>query len=144
MACTRPKPFNGLSILVTVFALTLAPLVASAQQQSTDQGIQEVIVTAQKRATSLEDVPFSVAAQTQDDIRNSGSESIIDLARNVAGLTIADIGPGQSQIAIRGISSGQVVRDQPGVKPQVGVYLDESPISIALLPPDLELFDLER
>jgi iron complex outermembrane recepter protein len=143
MACTRPRVFNRLSSWAAISGLTLLPLVASAQQQ-TDQGIQEVIVTAQKRATSLEDVPFSVAAQTQDDIRNSGSQSIIDLARNVAGLTIADIGPGQSQIAIRGISSGQVVRDQPGVKPQVGVYLDESPISIALFTPDLELFDLER
>src|SRR5690606_8058025 len=50
----------------------------------------------------------------------------------------------QSQVAIRGISAGQVVRDQPGVKEQVGVYLDESPISIALFTPDLELFDLQR
>jgi len=47
-------------------------------------------------------------------------------------------------MAIRGISSGQVIRDQPGVKEQVGVYLDESPISIALFTPDLEMFDLER
>src|SRR5262249_49381375 len=51
---------------------------------------------------------------------------------------------GQSQVAIRGISSGQVIRDQPGVKEQVGVYLDESPISVALFTPDLELFDLDR
>ncbi len=57
---------------------------------------------------------------------------------------MADLGPGQSQVAIRGISSGQVIRDQPGVKEQVGVYLDESPISVALFTPDLELFDLDR
>src|SRR5215469_1296443 len=69
---------------------------------------------------------------------------IVDLARNVAGLAIADLGPGQSQMAIRGISSGQVIRDQPGLKEQVGVYLDASPISIALFTPDLELFDLDR
>ncbi|TLZ24010.1 MAG: hypothetical protein E6K27_15130 [Gammaproteobacteria bacterium] len=48
------------------------------------------------------------------------------------------------QRAIRGVSSGQVIRDQPGVKEQVGVYLDESPISVALFTPDLELFDLDR
>ena len=47
-------------------------------------------------------------------------------------------------MAIRGISAGQVIRDQPGVKEQVGVYLDESPISVALFTPDLELFDLDR
>jgi iron complex outermembrane receptor protein len=47
-------------------------------------------------------------------------------------------------VAIRGISAGQVVRDQPGVKESVGVYLDESAISVALFTPDLDLFDLER
>ncbi len=59
-------------------------------------------------------------------------------------MTITDLGPGQSQVAIRGISAGQVVRDQPGVKESVGVYLDESAISVALFTPDLDLFDLER
>ena len=44
-------------------------------------------------------------------------------------------GPGQSQVAIRGVSAGQIVRDQPGVKEQVGVYLDESVISLSLFTP---------
>src|SRR6266404_8742878 len=143
MARTLASFIRSLTIPAAVAGLGGLPFVATAQQ--VDQvAMQEVIVTAQKRETSLQDVPFSVAAQTQNDIRASGANNIVDLARNVAGLTIADIGPGQSQIAIRGISSGQVVRDQPGVKPQVGVYLDESPISVALFTPDLELFDLER
>src|SRR5437016_3165482 len=123
--------------------IALLPPVASAQQ--TEQAvILEIIVTAQKRESGLQDVPFSVAAPSEAQIRNSGASNIVDLARNVAGLTIADLGPGQSQMAIRGISSGQVIRDQPGVKEQVGVYLDESPISVALFTPDLELFDLDR
>ena len=46
--------------------------------------------------------------------------------RNVAGFTVQNLGPGQSQVAMRGVSAGQIVRDQPGVKEQVGVYLDES------------------
>jgi iron complex outermembrane recepter protein len=106
--------------------------------------IQEVVVTAQKRLSAIEDVPFSVAAETEHQIRDAGAESIVDLARNVTSLTVADLGPGQSQVAIRGISSGQVIRDQPGVKEQVGIYLDETPISVALFTPDLELFDIDR
>ncbi|RYG70897.1 TonB-dependent receptor, partial [bacterium] len=51
---------------------------------------------------------------------------------------------GQSQVAIRGVSAGQIVRDQPGVKEQVGVYLDESVVSLSLFTPDLDLFDLNR
>ena len=45
---------------------------------------------------------------------------------------------------MRGVSAGQVVRDQPGVKEQVGVYLDELVISLSLFTPDLDLFDLNR
>jgi len=48
------------------------------------------------------------------------------------------------KVAIRGVSAGQIVRDQPGVKEQVGVYLDESVISLSLFTPDLDLFDLNR
>jgi iron complex outermembrane recepter protein len=120
------------------------PLAALAQESNDDDVIKEIIVTAQKRETSLQDVPFSVAALSSEQIRDSGSSNIVELARNVSGLAITDLGSGQSQVAIRGISAGQVVRDQPGVKEQVGVYLDESPISTALFTPDLELFDLER
>src|ERR1700726_420288 len=126
--------------VAAVAASRIAPAADAGQQPA----LEEVVVTAQLRRTSLQDVPFSVAAKSQDQIINSGAENIVDLARNVAGLTIADLGPGQSQIAIRGISSGQVIRDQPGVKEQVGVYLDDTPISIALFTPDLELFDLDR
>ncbi|MDE2052262.1 MAG: TonB-dependent receptor, partial [Gammaproteobacteria bacterium] len=127
-----------------VLAATL-PFIAVAQQPA-EAGFQlkEVIVTATKRAENIQDVPFSVSATSQNQILNSGAADIVDLARNVAGFTVADLGPGQSQMAIRGISSGQVIRDQPGVKEQVGVYLDESPISVALFTPDLELFDLAR
>jgi iron complex outermembrane receptor protein len=130
-----------------VAALFIAmPFAISAQEASpTDDEItQEIIVTAQKRATSLQDVPFSVAAVTSEDIEQSGATNIVELARNVPGLYITDLGPGQSQVAIRGISAGQVVRDQAGVKESVGIYLDESPISVALFTPDLDLYDLDR
>jgi iron complex outermembrane receptor protein len=132
---------------VTVLAAAVSAALATSAvcaAESTSGSLEEVIVTAQKRSASLQDVPFSVASTSQEQIRNSGASNIVDLARNIAGLSIADLGPGQSQMAILGISSGQVIRDQPGVKEQVGVYLDESPISVALFTPDLELFDLER
>jgi outer membrane receptor protein involved in Fe transport len=113
--------------------------------EPTDEEInEEIVVTAQKRATALQEVPFSVAALTNEDIEQSGATNIVDVARNVPGLYITDLGPGQSQVAIRGISAGQVVRDQPGVKESVGIYLDESPISVALFTPDLDLYDLDR
>ena len=135
---------NALRLAISSAMAASLPLAAQAQQQDSDRMMQEIIVTAQKREASVQDVPFSVAAMTEDQIRESGATNIVELARNVPGLAITDLGPGQSQVAIRGISAGQVVRDQPGVKEQVGIYLDESPISVALFTPDLDLYDLQR
>jgi iron complex outermembrane receptor protein len=131
-------------IAASLIATPVAILAQTPSPAADDETIEEVIVTAQKRATSLQDVPFSVAALNAEDLEQSGATNLVDLARNVPGLYIADLGPGQSQVAIRGISAGQVIRDQPGVKESVGIYLDESPISVALFTPDLDLYDLDR
>jgi iron complex outermembrane receptor protein len=105
---------------------------------------EEVTVTAMLREQAVEDVPFSIAAPTEDEMREKGVDSLETLALNVAGLTVQNLGPGQSQVAIRGVSSGQIVRDQPGVKEQVGAYLDDSIISLSLFTPDIDLFDVGR
>ncbi|MEM1404064.1 MAG: TonB-dependent receptor [Pseudomonadota bacterium] len=121
-----------------VVALAAAlPNLAQAQ-------LEEVLVTATKREASVQDLPFSVNATTAADIERNNFFNLEDLSRNVAGLTIQNLGPGQSQVAIRGVSAGQIVRDQPGVKEQVGVYLDETVISLSLFTPDLDLYDLNR
>lgn len=105
---------------------------------------EEVTVTSRKREESLSEVPFSVAAPTEEILRDRGATDLEDVSANVAGFTIQNLGPGQSQVAIRGVSAGQIVRDQPGVKEQVGVYIDESVASLSLYTPDLDLFDLSR
>ncbi|MBV8686352.1 MAG: TonB-dependent receptor [Alphaproteobacteria bacterium] len=144
---------RGRHILLAGTSLALSALAAApAQAQGgpaqtgaadvEDEG--EIVVTANKREQTLLEVPFSVNAQTQADIERSGAGNIEELSRNVAGLTVQNLGPGQSQVSVRGVSAGQIVRDQPGVKEQVGVYLDESVISLSLFTPDLDLFDLNR
>lgn len=124
------------------------PLSAQEATEPEDQTVptltDEVVVTARKKEETVQDVPFSVAAPTESQLRDRGAENIEDVSANVAGFTVQNLGPGQSQVAMRGISSGQIVRDQPGVKEQVGVYLDESVISMSLFTPDIDLFDMSR
>ncbi|MFL6754610.1 MAG: TonB-dependent receptor [Sphingomicrobium sp.] len=103
-----------------------------------------IIVTATKRASRVQDVPFSINAQTQADIERAHAQTLEDISRNVAGLTVQNLGPGQSQVSVRGVSAGQIARDQPGVKEQVGIYLDETITSLSLFTPDFDLFDLNR
>ena len=155
------------SVVAFVFTLSLAtaPLLAQEgeapadDQESPDEVVaddegpavdveqgfgEELTVTSRKREEELGDVPFSVAAPTEQTLRDRGADDLEDVSANVAGFTIQNLGPGQSQVAIRGVSAGQVVRDQPGVKEQVGVYLDESVISLSLFTPDIDLFDMNR
>ena len=122
---------GGSLLPLSLAALMVGPTPALAQPGTVEERDQsdstepDIIVTATLRETSLLEVPFSINAQTEEDIQRANANTIEDLARNVAGLTVQNLGPGQSQVSIRGVSAGQIVRDQPGVKEQVGVYLDE-------------------
>src|SRR5215213_5499339 len=149
----------ALLIGTSVLAFSL-PAVAQTTQEDAAQAVnppqssqpptptqvseEAIIVTATKRASTVQDVPFSINAQTEEDIQRANAQTIEDISRNVAGLTVQNLGPGQSQVSIRGVSAGQIVRDQPGVKEQVGIYLDESVVSLSLFTPDFDLFDLNR
>src|SRR5689334_10142337 len=117
---------------------------AANQQPVAQTSGDDIIITATKRASTVQEVPFSVNAQTQQDIERAHAQTLEDISRNVAGLTVQNLGPGQSQVSVRGVSAGQIVRDQPGVKEQVGIYLDESVVSLSLFTPDFDLFDLNR
>ena len=129
--------YSHKAILFFIFTALMSTCITANAQDDEDVTVEEVIVTATKRASTIKDVPFSINAQTQADIERSGATNLEELSRNVAGLTVQNLGPGQSQVAIRGVSAGQIVRDQPGVKEQVGVYLDESVISLSLFTPIL-------
>ncbi len=143
--------FAFLSLFSLVFPLTAVAQEGQDEQEESVSAVEEasytlqrMIVTATKRAQLAQDVPFSLNVQSEEDIKRLNTTDLEDLSRNVAGLSIQNLGPGQSVVTIRGVSSGQIVRDQPGVKEQVGVYLDETPISLSLFTPDIDLFDLNR
>lgn len=150
LATIRPSG-RFLTLLFAVVSLTFLGAVSAQDEEGEgpdvrddERLIEEIVVTAQKREETLQDVPFSIAAQTEEALRKTGAVTMEDISRNVAGFTVQSLGPGQSQVAIRGVSAGQIVRDQPGVKEQVGIYLDESVISLSLFTPELELVDLNR
>src|SRR5881394_307424 len=126
------------SVAVTANGETTVDFVMQALQ------LQAVTVTAMLREQELASIPFSIAAPTDQALRLRGAENIEQIAANVAGFSVQNLGPGQSQIAMRGASSGQIARDQPGVKEEVASYLDDVPISLSLFTPDMDLFDVTR
>jgi len=104
------------------------------------EGLQEVVVTAQRREEELGKVPISVTALTQSDIDQRGIKDFLDIARFTPGVSIDN--SATNQISIRGISSSAGAGT-------TGIYIDDTPIqmrSLGFNPDDAlpKTFDLER
>ena len=93
-----------------------APALAQTGQEAAAQGANqpaaiedqsEIIVTATKRASRVQEVPFSINAQTQADIQRANAQTLEDISRNVAGLAVQNLGPGQSQVSVRGLRTAR-------------------------------------
>ena len=82
--------------------------------------LEEVVVTAQKRVESLQDVPISVNAISGEMIRNNGMQNMEDLAVMVPNLNVSD-SPGVNYIVIRGLGSGA---GTISFEQSVGLYID--------------------
>lgn len=135
------KALYGASLLVlaAVLAAPAVSLAATADRPVQPAQVAEIIVTAQKRAERLQDVPVSITAITGKDIQNRGVSNLMDLQYAAPGLTITEYAPGQERIELRGISNIIGVNT-------VGRYFDEMPINVDMQAtgPDLRLIDMER
>lgn len=104
-------------------------------------GLEEIVVTAQKREQKLQDVPMAVTAIGGAQLEQQGITQFQDLLRSVPGVSFAGTEPGQSRYAIRGVST-------EASSPTVGVYLDDiSLVSISTAfagAIDPAFFDFER
>jgi outer membrane receptor protein involved in Fe transport len=127
-----------------VSAQQMTPQTDPATQTSSAPGsgglLQEVIVTAERQAQPLQNVPMSITALTGAVLQNLGAATLADISRAVPGLSVFSVGPGQNIVNIRGISSAG------GSAPTVGFYIDDTPIpnGSAGYDPDPALFDLAR
>lgn len=94
--------------------------------------LEEVTVTATKRAENLQDVPFAVSALGQERLDELNIANFDDYIRYLPGVNAAGRGPGQSSIFIRGMatdSSDQTSIEIGAPVPNVALYLDEQPVS---------------
>ncbi|MEM7101121.1 MAG: TonB-dependent receptor [Pseudomonadota bacterium] len=129
--------------LVATVLLThcLIASLASAQDvvPPSDNYLEELVVTAQKREESLLKVPMAVSALSDVELKERGINAITDLQFAVPGLTMREDGPGSNTIFLRGIVN------QYGAGPVVGQYLDEIPVSLTAYDQlDIRTLDLER
>jgi iron complex outermembrane receptor protein len=120
---------------------------ASAEAGSATAGIQEVVVTAQRRTENAQDVPIAIQAFTGDTLQQLNVTSFDDLVRYLPNVSAASAGPGQDQIFMRGLSAGNVATQSGGSIngfPNVAIYLDEQSGQLPGRNLDVYAADLER
>ena len=91
--------------LTIAATITLAP----AAYAENDNVIEEVIVTARQQAETLQDVPVTIAALTEEDLDRYNITSLVDAAKMVPNMVIAQGGSGNgSSLRLRGIGSSSI------------------------------------
>lgn len=105
------------------FALSTALLTAGGNVYAGSWAIEEVVVTAQKRAESAQDVPVAISAFSEEMVTNTGADAVGDIIAMVPGLTGTSSSEGLSFWAIRGIASNDFT---VGAEPSVGTYIDDA------------------
>ena len=126
-------------------ALAASVGVASAEEQT--RGLEEVIVTATKRAESTQDIPVSVSALQGDDLEELRISNFDDYIKHLPNVVMMGTGPGQSEIYIRGAATEQsknTIASIQGSSPATALYLDEQPVSFGGRNLDVYATDLDR
>ena len=143
-------PTRQLASITSVTAAVLTILYGE-HSIADDNALQEVVVTASRRAVSAQDLPISITAITGDTLEQAGIQDISALAHSVAGVNYTDKGPfggvNGSTLIIRGLNSeataGQLALASP-VVPPVATYVDETPLFVNLRLQDLDHVEILR
>jgi iron complex outermembrane recepter protein len=145
----KNNPYRVASVLILgTLALATADLAASqgtdggpsAAAQENEVGLQEIVVTAEKRSERINDVPISITAVTGDRLQSQGITGTAELTKVVPGFTYQASAYGNPIYTIRGIGFIDLAL---GSDPAVSVYIDQVPLPFSVTTRGSTL-DLER
>src|ERR1700676_70168 len=142
---THVRPASAAAALC-VLALSGPALAAPAGNTPAENspGLEEIIVTAEKRESTVQATPIAMTALSAGDLAEQNVGSIQDLVGAIPGISLRTAGPGQTEYEMRGLGSAG------GSVATVGFYIDETPLSASAVALngrtviDADLFDLNR
>jgi iron complex outermembrane receptor protein len=118
---------------------------AVAAESTETAGLEEVVVTAQKRSEDVQKVPISLqvlSGQTLEQLQVKGFD---DFAKYVPSLSYRSWGPGQTAFFFRGISATEgTTQLHAGYLPSTGLYVDDTPVSTIGGNLDIHIYDVAR
>ena len=138
LACAIATILGGSSSAVSL---------AASGDDTNSQGLQEIIVTAQRRAENMQDVPITIQAFTGETISQLNIATFDDYVKYLPNVSQSSWGPGQAEIYMRGLSVGSQGVQGNGTTqnfPNVAVYLDEQSAQLPSRNLDVYAADMER
>ena len=123
MLITRNRVLQSAGIFAITLGFLASFMISTAQAESDAQtrGIEEVVVTAQKREQSLMDAAIDVTAFSGIQLRDAGIDDVFGISKAIPGLTIQNTGA-NVQIFMRGVGTRIT---GTGLDSAVAVYVDD-------------------
>jgi iron complex outermembrane receptor protein len=135
-----PRCLIGSIIVITYVICSISPAELQADAGAESTYLEEVIVTATRRETSLQNTPIAITAVTGEQLQAMGYSSLRDFIEAVPSVTALNIGPADTRLVIRGLSNS-MIREGNATTAQ---YLDDFPLSSSYGSGDLKLIDLQQ
>ena len=141
---------SAISLILGTAAVHAQTAPAGAQGSAGADMLEEVLVTAQRRTQSVQDIPYNISVVSGDQLSQSGLSSASDIAKIVPGLLTVDSGPtargNTNSFALRGVRT-----DNPGsldlplqTVSTVSTYFGETPVFVPLVLRDIDHIEVLR
>ncbi len=140
------KLSHAIAVILSGASMGLSQSTLAADAADSDS-IQEITVTAQRRAENNQDVPISIQALTADTLNALTITTFDDFSHYLPNVSVASNGPGQGNIFMRGLSVGAAGSQSSGSIggfPNVAIYLDDQSGQLPARNLDVYAADLER
>ena len=147
----KPNPKISAAVAAILWAPSTAIVFAApadtASATATGGELQEVVVTAQRRSESIQDVPITIQAITGDQLGQMAITTLDDVLKLLPNVTVSSNGPGQGNIYMRGLSAGFAGNQSSAAIapfPNVALYLDDQSMTFPARNIDVYMADMER
>ena len=136
-----PGKYSITPITAAVTAALYPGYAVMAQDDGADSGgLEEIVVTARKRSESVQEIPATIQAISQESLAAMGAKAMEDYARFVPSVNVVTYGPGSSTVVFRGAITGAGYIGQS----TSSVYLDEISVTQTGAQPNIRAVDINR
>lgn len=136
-----PSKFSITPVTAAVTAALYPGAAVMAQEPAAqERGLEEIVVTARKRSESVQEIPATIQAISQESLAAMGAKGMQDYARFVPSINVVTYGAGDSTVVFRGAITGAGYLGQS----TSSVYLDEISVTQTGSQPNIRPVDIAR